>query len=86
MAKKNKGKKKIIIISIIIVVLVAIGGAWYFSSDEEPISVTIEPVSRQTIIHKVTGSGRIEPAKKVELSANISALIMEISVEEGDSK
>lgn len=85
MAKKNKGKKKIIIISIIIVVLVAIGGAWYFSSDEEPISVTIEPVSRQTIIHKVTGSGRIEPAKKVELSANISALIMEISVEEGDS-
>ena len=85
MAKKNKGKKKIIIISIIIVVLATIGGVWYFSSNEEPISVTIEPVSRQIIIHKVTGSGRIEPAKKVELSANISALIMEISVEEGDS-
>ncbi|MBF88081.1 MAG: hypothetical protein CMG75_00195 [Candidatus Marinimicrobia bacterium] len=85
MAKKNKGKKKIIIISIIFVVLTTIGGAWYFSSGEEPISVTVEPVSRQIIIHKVTGSGRIEPAKKVELSANISALIMEISVEEGDS-
>tara|TARA_B100000029_G_C17609750_1_gene969081 strand:- start:6438 stop:7781 length:1344 start_codon:yes stop_codon:yes gene_type:complete len=85
MAKKNKGKKKIIIISIIFVVLSTIGGAWYFSSGEEPISVTVEPVSRQIIIHKVTGSGRIEPAKKVELSANISALIMEISVEEGDS-
>ena len=85
MAKKNKGKKKIIIISIIFVVLSTIGGAWYFSSGEEPISVTVEPVSRQIIIHKVTGSGRIEPAKKVELSANISALIMEISVGEGDS-
>ena len=85
MAKKNKVKKKIIIISIIFVVLSTIGGAWYFSSGEEPISVTVEPVSRQIIIHKVTGSGRIEPAKKVELSANISALIMEISVEEGDS-
>ena len=65
--------------------MATIGGVWYFSSNEEPISVTIEPVSRQIIIHKVTGSGRIEPAKKVELSANISALIMEISVEEGDS-
>ena len=33
----------------------------------------------------MTASGKILPEKQVEISANISALIMEISVEEGDS-
>ncbi|MEE2876813.1 MAG: efflux RND transporter periplasmic adaptor subunit [Candidatus Neomarinimicrobiota bacterium] len=85
MAKKNGKKKKIIIFSIIGVVILGIAGSFFMSKGEKLIVVTVETVTRQEIIQKVTGSGRIEPERTVELSANISALIMGISVEEGDS-
>ena len=85
MAKKNRKKKKIIIFSIIGVAILGIAGGSFLSKGEKPIAVTVESVERQEIIHKVTGSGRIEPERNIELSANISALIMEIAVNEGDS-
>ena len=85
MAKKNTKKKKIIIVSIIGVLILAIAAGSFMSKKEKPIVVSVEPITRQEIVHKVAGSGRIEPERNVELSANISALIMEISVNEGDS-
>ncbi|MBH31109.1 MAG: hypothetical protein CMG71_03855 [Candidatus Marinimicrobia bacterium] len=85
MAKKKRDKKKLIIFSIIGLVVLGIAGRSFMSRGEKPIAVSVEVVTRQEIVHKVTGSGRIEPERNVELSANISALIMEISVNEGDS-
>ncbi len=85
MAKKNRNKKKIIILLIIGVVVIGIVGRSFMSRVEKPIAISVESVTKQEIVQKVTGSGRIEPERNIELSANISALIMEIAVDEGDS-
>ena len=85
--KKNKGNKKrnIIVISILVLIVAGIFLKFVFSSGVKPVEVTVEPVAKREIVHKVTASGKIQPEKQVEISANISALIMEISVDEGDS-
>ncbi|HIO55941.1 MAG TPA: efflux RND transporter periplasmic adaptor subunit, partial [Candidatus Marinimicrobia bacterium] len=85
--KKNKKNKKrnIIIISVLVLIVAGISLKFVFSSGVKPVEVTVETVAKREIVHKVTASGKILPEKQVEISANISALIMEISVEEGDS-
>ncbi len=86
MAKKKNRKRRNIIIAVVIVVLVLAGvGLKMARSGVEPIEVQTESVGRQRIVHKVTASGTIQPERQVDISANISALIMEIMVEEGDS-
>ncbi len=80
-------KKKIIIIIGSIVVLALI--IWKNASRSEggsgkPITVQIEKVQRKTIEQVVSATGNIKPVVEVNLSANISAEIREIFVEEGD--
>lgn len=84
MARKKKKKRRNIIIVVIIVVLVLAGvGLKMMRSGIEPMEVQTEFVGRQKIVHKVTASGTIQPERQVDISANLSALIMEIAVEEG---
>ena len=83
--KKNKKRRNIIIAVVVAVVILAVVGFKIARSGVEPIEVQTESVKRQKIVHKVTASGTIQPERQVDISANISALIMEIMVEEGDS-
>lgn len=84
MAKKKKSKKKIWIIIAGVVVLVALIAGNLLKSDTETISVDTEKVKRQTVVHKVNGSGVIQPEVEVKISAALSAWITDITVEEGD--
>lgn len=84
MAKKKKNKKKIWIIIAGVVVLVALIAGNLLKSDTETISVDTEKVKRQTVVHKVNGSGVIQPEVEVKISAALSAWITDITVEEGD--
>ncbi len=84
MAKKKKNKKKIWLIIAGVVVLVALIVGNLLKSDTEVISVETEKVKRQTIVHKVNGSGVIQPEIEVKISATISAWITDITVDEGD--
>lgn len=84
MAKKKKNKKKIWIIIAGVVVLVALIAGNLLKSDTETISVDTEKVKRQTVVHKVNGSGVIQPEVEVKISATLSAWITDITVEEGD--
>lgn len=84
MAKEKKNKKKLwIIIGVVAVLIILIAGN-LLKSDTESIVVETEKVQRQTVIHKVNGSGVIQPEVEVKISATISAWITEITVEEGD--
>lgn len=83
--KKKKRRRKIILISLAVVAVVATVMVKVLGSGVEPVEVQTEKVKRQTIIHKVTASGTIQPERQVDISANLSALIMDIMVEEGDS-
>ena len=78
--KKSNKKRNIIIISVLVLVVVGFSLKFIFSSGVKPVEITVEPVEKREIVHKVTASGKIQPEKQVEISANISALIMEISV------
>jgi len=72
---------------VAIIVLVIIGVfvvANLRKSNGDAIRVETEEVSRQTIVHKVNASGRIQPEVEVKISATISAWITEITVQEGD--
>ncbi len=84
MAKKKKNKKKLWLIIGGAVVLVALIAGNLLKSDTEAISVDTEKVKRQTVVHKVNGSGVIQPEVEVKISATISAWITDITVEEGD--
>lgn len=84
MAKKKKNKKKLWLIIGGVVVLVALIAGNLLKSDTEAISVDTEKVKRQTVVHKVNGSGVIQPEVEVKISAALSAWITDITVEEGD--
>ena len=43
------------------------------------------PIEAKTIVQKISASGTIQPEKSIDISANISALIMRIFVDDGDS-
>ena len=82
MAKKNKKKIWIIIGVVVVLVIFVVGNL--LKSDDDAIAVETEKVKRQTIVHKVNGSGLIQPEVSVEISATISAWITDITVKEGD--
>ena len=84
MAKKKKNKKKLWLIIAGAVILIAIIAANLLKSDSEEVKVETEEVERQTVIHKVNGSGIIQPEVEVKISATVSAWITEITVKEGD--
>lgn len=83
MAKK-KDKKKIWIIIGVAVVLIALVAGNLLKSDSDAITVETEKVKKQTVVHKVNGTGIIQPEVEVKISATISAWITDITVREGD--
>ena len=85
MAKKKLTKKKKWIIyggigALLISLIVVILG----KKEDNAIKVETEIIVRQTIIHKVNASGKIQPETEVKISATSSAWIDSITVEEGD--
>jgi len=77
-------KKKIL---IPIVAVAAIGVTVAFSlrkGHEEGVAVQVAPVGRQTIVHKVNATGKIQPVTQVKISADVSAKITRLEVKEGD--
>ncbi|MBC8345291.1 MAG: efflux RND transporter periplasmic adaptor subunit [Candidatus Marinimicrobia bacterium] len=85
MAKKKLTKKKKWFIfgggGVLLVILIA---ASLGKKDDDAIKVETEKIVRQTIIHKVNASGKIQPETEVKISATSSAWIDSITVEEGN--
>jgi HlyD family secretion protein len=66
------------------VLVVAAAGAVMFSNgDKELLEVQTATVGRETIIQKVNATGRIQPKTQVRISADVSAKIVSLHVEEG---
>ena len=85
MAKKKLTKKKKWIIfgggGTLLVLLIV---ANILRDNTSAIKVETENVTRQSVIHKVNASGRIQPEVEVKISATSSAWIDSITVNEGD--
>jgi HlyD family secretion protein len=85
---KNKMSKstKWILISIgaLVVLLLILSAAGVFGKDEG-LKVTAEKVQRRTITELVNASGKIYPEDEVKVSPDISGVITELNVQEGDT-
>jgi HlyD family secretion protein len=72
---------------IVLGVLVLAGGAGAFvlrGGDDKLREVQTAKVSLQSIVQKVNATGRIQPKTQVRISADVSAKIVALHVEEGD--
>ena len=77
-------KKKTLWLAIGAVAVVAIAALLLSGGDEELLEVQTDAVGRQTIVQKVNATGRIQPKTQVRISADVSAKIVKLHVEEGD--
>jgi HlyD family secretion protein len=75
--------KKIIIIAAVVILVGALVIA-NLVKEEKGLEVTTETIKKGTIIKKVTGSGQVEPAVEVKISANVSGEIIGLYAKEGD--
>ena len=76
-------KRKIAIGAGVLVVL-AVVAASLGGSDGDEIGVRVEEVSRQDLVARVTATGHVEPKTSIDISADVSGRIVELTVEEGD--
>ena len=72
---------------IVAAIIVIGGGAALLLSrgGEDMLEVQTATVGLETIVQKVNATGRIQPKTQVRISADVSAKIMRLHVEEGDS-
>lgn len=76
--------RKPIIISSVSVVVVAIVGYWMWpNSDANSIPVRQGTAKKQTLVESVSAPGTVEPKRKVDVSAEVSARILELPLREG---
>ena len=81
----SKSLKWILIsLGALIVLLVILSKAGAFGKDEG-LKVTAEKVQKRTIIEIVNASGKIYPEDEVKVSPDISGVITELTVQEGDT-
>lgn len=75
------------IVIVVALAVVALAGGFvvmrHKSTGEKPTIVRVEPVQRAELIEFVTAPGEIEPKRKVEISAKVSARVVALPHEEG---
>ena len=77
--------KKKILIALGILLLLSIVLALVIGGGGKEIKVSVEKVSKRTIVETVTVSGKIQPESEVKISADVSGEIIDMYVKEGDS-
>ena len=78
-------KRKTLWIAIGVAALAAGAGAVVMNSgDEELLEVQTATVAKETIIQKVNATGRIQPKTQIRISADVSARITALHIEEGE--
>jgi HlyD family secretion protein len=78
-------KRKTLWIAIGVAALATGAGAVVINNgDEELLEVQTATVAKETIIQKVNATGRIQPKTQIRISADISARITALHIEEGE--
>ena len=78
-------KKKTLWITVGALVVVAGAGAMIIGGGKEELQeVQTATVNRETIVQTVNATGRIQPKTQIRISADVSAKIIALHVEEGD--
>ena len=66
--------------------VVALGAAWVVRNQSRGgVEVEVGKVSRREIVSTVLANGKVQPLRKVDISANIAGQIVNLAVREGES-
>jgi HlyD family secretion protein len=76
-------KKKVLIIAGVVIAVGALGALTLRGGKDDGVQVSTEAVGRRTLVEVVTASGKIQPKRKVDISADISGRVVQVAVEEG---
>ncbi|HEX2079616.1 MAG TPA: efflux RND transporter periplasmic adaptor subunit [Longimicrobium sp.] len=76
-------RKKLAIVAGVVLGVSALGALTMRGGGEQGVEVTTEAIGRRTLVEVVTASGKIEPKRKVDISADISGRVVQVAVEEG---
>lgn len=76
-------KKKVLIVAGVVIGIGVLGALTLGGGGDKGVEVTTEAVARRTLVEVVTASGKIEPKRKVDISADISGRVVQLGVEEG---
>jgi len=79
MSRKRKIAIGVGVVAVLVVVAGVLGGG-----DGEGVSVRVEEVGRQDLVARVTATGHVEPKTSIDISADVSGRIVQLTVEEGD--
>jgi HlyD family secretion protein len=80
MSKRNKVLAGIGGVGLLVVLVVVSSSA----RREKGVEVRLEQVGRRDLVAAVTASGKIQPKRKVDVSADITGRITQLAVQEGD--
>jgi HlyD family secretion protein len=75
--------KKMLIAAGLLVAVGGLGAVAVAGGKKKGAEVRVEQVSRRDLVSVVTASGKIEPKRKVDISADISGRVIQLAVEEG---
>ena len=76
-------KKKVLIIIGVVAAVSVLGALSLRGGNDRGAEVSTEVVGRRTLVEVVTASGKIEPKRKVDISADIPGRVVQLAVEEG---
>jgi HlyD family secretion protein len=77
--------KKALWIGVAVLLIAAVIAVFAFSrGGDDMLEVQTSTIGRETIVQKVNATGRIQPKTQVRISADVSAKIVKLHVEEGD--
>ena len=77
-------KKKIIIAIVVVVVLGGIAAANLLTKRSTAITVNVEKIEKRDLESIVSASGKVQPKRKVAISAETMGKVVNLAVNEGD--
>ncbi len=81
--KRHRRKRRLqIIIPLVVAAGIAAWASGLFSGEDRP-KVETATVEKQTIVKKVTASGKLQPAKQIRITADVSGEVIKLPVREG---
>lgn len=76
-------RKKLLLGAIVLVIAGAAAGGWYYFRRPQPVQVTAETIRKRDLEAIVSASGKIQPKRQVNISANTMGRVTRLAVEEG---
>src|SRR3954464_15849975 len=76
-------RKILIVLAVVLVVGAAVGASFYFKKDKGLV-VTTEAIKSRDLEAVVSASGKIQPKRLVNISAETSGRVVDLAVNEGD--